>query len=158
YKFSGVSAGEHEVSLSLAQFGEPVRMTTRSQVPVDMIRSRIAVADFGVINFARLMGSVFNDLRFEGQRQPDSKGISEVHLILDDGKHQRTIVTEGNGEYEIDNVAPGDYNIAVDGGSVPANYAVTNDVFHVYVSPVSTVTQDVPVRALRSISGRVLLK
>src|SRR5262249_47043290 len=66
YRFSNIEAGEHEVFLDLTQFREPVRMTTRSRVSVDLIRERTAMANFGVVNFARLMGNVYNDLRFEG--------------------------------------------------------------------------------------------
>jgi hypothetical protein len=46
----------------------------------------------------------------------------------------------------------------VDTTSVPANYAVSRDAFLIHVAPISTVTQDVPVRALRSISGKVFLR
>lgn len=158
YKFSGVSPGEHQVSLSLIQFHDPIRMTTRNEASVDVIRQRIAVVDFGVVNFARLMGNVFSDLRFEGKRQPDSKGISGVRMTLDDGRQQRTIVSTGAGDFELSDVPPGDYKLTVDPESLPANYEVSSEPFKVHVSPVSTVVVDVPARALRSIAGRVYLK
>ncbi|HEY6305927.1 MAG TPA: SdrD B-like domain-containing protein [Candidatus Angelobacter sp.] len=158
YKFSGVTGGEHQVLLSLTQFREPVRMTTRNEVNVDLIRQRIAIADFGVVNFARLMGNVFNDLRFEGKRQPDSKGMQGVRMVLDDGRQKRTVTTQGVGDYEVDDLPPGDYTLTIDPASLPANYTLPADSFKLHVSPVSNVLQDVPVRALRSIAGRVFLK
>ncbi len=157
YKFSGVSAGVHTVSLDLNQFGEPIRMTTKANMEVDLIRSHVAVVNFGVVDFARLLGTVFNDLRFEGKRQPDSKDMPEIRLILDDGKTKRTIVSEG-GQYAVDDLPPGDYTLQVDVSTVPPNYIVPKDSFQVHVSPISSVVQDVPVRALRSIAGRVFLK
>jgi len=157
FKFHGVTIGQHRVSLGLAQFRSPVRMTTPSEADVDLIRARTAIVNFGVVDFARLMGNVFNDLRFEGTHQPDSKGMPEVRLVLDDGKQKRSIVSDG-GEYEVVDLAPGNYTLTVDLSTVPANYVVPKDSFQVHVGPVSTVVQDVPLRALRSIGGRVFLK
>jgi hypothetical protein len=157
YKFSGVSSGTHEVTLDVTQFGQPVRMTTKANIGVDLVRSNLAVVNFGVVDFARLLGSVFNDLRFEGKRQPDSKDMPEVRLILDDGKTKRTLASEG-GEFEVEDLSPGDYTVQVDPDSVPPNYTVPQDSFPVHISPVSSVRLDIPVQALRSISGRVYLQ
>lgn len=158
YKFTDVSQGEHSVSLPLTQFAGPVRMTTKNQASVDLIRQRIGVVDFGVVDFARVTGSVFNDVRFEGTPQPDSKGLAGVHLMLDDGVRSRTIVAQDNGDFEIDDVAPGDYMIRVDAGTLPANYSVAQDSFTLHVTPVSTTVRNIPARALRSIAGRVFVK
>lgn len=158
YKFPDVPAGEHQVFLNLTQFREPVRMSTRNEANVDLIRERIAIADFGVVNFARLMGNVFNDLCFEGKRQPDAKGLPGVRMVLDDGRQKRTITTQGVGDYEVDDLPPGDYKLTVEADSLPANYVLPSDSFELHVSPVSNVLMDVPVHALRSIAGRVFLK
>jgi hypothetical protein len=158
YKFPSVSADQHEVSIALTQFRNPVRMTTRSEADVDLIQQRIAIANFGILDFARLMGSVYNDLRFENHRQPDSRGMQDTQLLLDNGKEVRKIQTNGSGEFEVDNIAPGDYKLSLETASMPPNYQVPRDTFAIHVTPVSTVLQDIPVRALRSISGQVLLK
>ena len=158
YKFADVSQGEHTVSLALTQFAGPVRMTTKNQASVDLIRQRISVVNFGVVDFARITGSVFNDLRFEGQKTPDAKGLSGVHLTLDDGNRQRTVIAQETGDFEIDDVAPGDYRISVDASTIPANYALPQDTFTLHVSPVSTAVENIPARAMRSIAGRVFVK
>ena len=158
FKFNDVSQGEHTVSVSLTQFAGPVRMTTKNQAGVDLIRQRIAIVNFGVVDFARVTGTVFNDLRFNGKRQPDAKGLANVHLLLDDGKRQRTIVAQDNGDFEADDIPPGDYMMSVDLDSLPANYTLTENSFTLHVSPVSTVVQEIPARAMRSISGRVFVK
>jgi hypothetical protein len=157
YKFDGVSPGQHHVILNLGQFSNPVRMTTPSVAEADLIRNRVAVVNFGVVDFARLMGSVFNDLRFEGRRQADSKGMPMVRLVLDDGKQKRTIESQ-DGDFEVVDLPPGNYTLSVDPSTVPANYVLPKDSFPVHVSPISTTVQDVPLRALRSIAGRVFLK
>lgn len=158
YKFSGVSADQHQVSIDLAQFHLPIRMTTRNEFEADLIQQRVAIANFGVLDFARVMGNVFNDLRFEGHRQSDSRGMQDIQLLLDDGKQVRRAISSASGDFEIDNVPPGDYRMTFDASTMPANYVTPTDTFSVHVTPVATVVQDVPMRALRSISGRVLLR
>lgn len=159
YKFSGVSADDHQVMIALTQFREPVRMTTPSQINADVLREHVAVVNFGVVNFARVVGNVFNDLRFQGRHQPDSVGLREVRLVLEDSRSQQkfAVTTESSGDFALTDVPPGDYTLTVDAASLPANYSLPGDSFLLHVAPVSTVVQDVPVRALRSIAGRVLL-
>jgi hypothetical protein len=158
YRFTDVSQGEHTVTFALTQFAEPVRMTTKNQAMVDLIRQRIGVVDFGVVDFARVTGSVFNDLRFEGTRAVDAKGLAGVHLMLDDGKRRRTIIAQDTGDFEVDDVAPGDYMISVDASTLPANYTLPQDTFTLHVTPVSTTVQNIPARAMRSIAGRVFVR
>jgi hypothetical protein len=158
YKFNSVSADQHHVSVDLTQFRMPVRMTTRNDASADLIQQHIVVANFGILDFARVIGSVFNDLRFDYHRQPDSKGLQSITLLLDDGKTVRKIETRGSGEYELDDVSPGDYKLSLDADSLPPNYTAPSDAIAVHVAPVSTIVQEFPVRALRSISGRVLLR
>src|SRR5258708_17200908 len=158
YKFSDVTQGEHSVTLSLTQFAGPVRMTTKNLATVDLIRQRIGVVNFGVVDFSRITGSVFNDLRFEGKRQPDAKGLAGVHLTLDDGKRRRTIIAQDTGDFEMDDVSPGDYMISVDRTTMPAHYTLTQEHFTLPVPPISTLVQNIPARAMRSIAGRVFVK
>ncbi|HEY6249008.1 MAG TPA: SdrD B-like domain-containing protein, partial [Candidatus Angelobacter sp.] len=159
YRFTGVGGGEHHVTLNLTQFPGPVRMTTHNEVELDMIREKTAIVDFGVVDFARLMGNIFNDLRFEGKKQPDSRGLGNVHLILDDGRHiTRTIIADPSGGFETHDILPGDYKLSIDASTLPANYVLPKNSFVVRIPPVTTVVQDIPARALRSISGRVFLK
>ena len=158
YKFPSVSADQHEVSIALTQFRNPVRMTTRSEADIDLIQQRIAVINFGILDFARVMGNVYNDLRFDNARRPDSKGMQDVGLLLDNGKEVRKIQTAGSGDFELDDVQPGNYKLSLDPASLPPDYVAPIESVAVHVSPVSTVVQDIPVRALRSISGTVLLK
>ena len=158
YKFSSVSADQHQLSIALTQFRNPVRMTTRSEADVDLIQQRIAVTNFGILDFARVMGNVYNDLRFDNARQPDSKGMQDIELLLDNGKEVRKIQTTGSGDFELDDVPPGDYKLSLDPASIPPNYVTPIESAAVHVSPVSTVVKDIPLRALRSISGTVMLK
>jgi len=158
YRFTGLSADEHQVSLDLTQFRQPVRMTTKGEATADLIQQHLIVENFGILDFARVMGNIFNDLRFENSRQPDSKGMQGIGLLLEGGKEPQTIQTVASGDFEFDNVPPGDYKLSLDPSSLPPNYIAPVDSVSVHVSPVSTVVKEIPMRALRSISGRVLLR
>jgi hypothetical protein len=79
-------------------------------------------------------------------------------LVLDDGKRRRAIVAQDTGDYEADDVPPGDYRITVDASTLPANYSLAEDSFTLHVAPISTVVLNVPARAMRSIAGRVFVK
>ncbi|MGH9523685.1 MAG: SdrD B-like domain-containing protein, partial [Terriglobales bacterium] len=158
YRFSDVGGGVHRVSLALAQFPNPVRMTTTGEFEIDMDAPGMHSADFGIINFARLMGTVFNDLRFQGVVQPDSIGVGNVHLFLrKGGQTVMTVVIPPSGHFEEDNIAPGDYDLVVDENSIPANYSTNISAIPVHIAPVSTVVANLPLRAMRSISGHVFL-
>ncbi len=159
YKFTNVSADEHRISIALEQFTTPVRMTTSSEFTVNLAATRVAGADFGVVNFARLMGSVYNDLRFECKRQFDSKPIGDVHLLLSkNGELVKTIAVPGSGEFEMTDITPGDYDVAVDTSTVPPDYTVPVEHTAVHIEPVSSVAIDIPLRAMRSIAGHVYLR
>jgi len=158
YRFNGVSPGIHTVSIGLDQFDAPVRMTTPSQEEVDLIREKQSSVDFGIINFARVMGNIYNDLRFHNVREPDAKGMPEIKMTLESTTWKRALLSDGTGDYELDDVPPGQYKLTVDASSLPANYTLLDRSFDVTVAPVSTVVQDIPVRAMRSISGTVYLQ
>ena len=158
YRFTHVSADVHQISLAMSDLKAPIRMTTPHQQEADTIRTGTAEINFGVVNFAKVMGLVFNDAKFTGQSGLTSKGMQKVRMTLKSASGERTIVSEGSGEYESTDVVPGDYELVVDQASLPANYWMPENSIPVHVNPVSTSVIDVPIRALRSIGGRVLLR
>lgn len=158
YRFGHVSGDVHQVRIAVSDIKGPIRMTTPSQLEANTVRTGSAEVNFGVVNFAKIMGLVFNDAKFAGQPDITSKGLKKVRMTLKNAAGERTIVSEGSGEYESTDIAPGDYELSVDQASLPANYWVPKNSIAVHVDPVSTSVIDVPVRALRSIGGRVLLR
>jgi hypothetical protein len=158
FSFSGLKPDVYTVTLPLNQFNEPIRVTSSTSVEVDIAQPMVAETDFGIVNFARVMGNVFNDYDLSGKREPDAPGIRQVRLTLSDGKAEQSLLTDSSGDYEIDDVRPGDYRLSIDASTIPANYQIATTSFPIRVAPTSTVVQDVPVQALRSISGRVLMK
>lgn len=158
YEFARVPSGRHTVRLPLDQFTHTVRVTTPTPVEVELADRRTVEADFGLVDFARLMGTVYNDYAMSGSRTPEAPGLRGVQMVLRGGSLHRVATADTAGEFEFDDLPPGDYTLAVDSATVPPNFVVLEDVMEVRLGPTSTVIQDVPLRALRSISGHVYLK
>jgi SdrD B-like protein len=158
FQFAGLKAGAYRVSLPLGQFRDPVRATTMTSVPVELYERRQASVDFGIVNFARVMGSIYNDYAHDGERRADSPGLQKVTVIVTgaDGAERR-VVTDGSGEYRIDDLRPGLYRLGVDSGTIPLNYMGPAGPVTFEVKPTRTVVVDVPMRALRSVVGHVYL-
>jgi hypothetical protein len=158
YRFTRVSPDTHEIRIAVSEIKGPIRMTTPSQQSADMVRISNTEVNFGVVNFARVMGLVFNDRKFTGTSDLNSRGLQKVRMVLKSDAVERTFSSEGSGEYETTDVPPGDYQLIVDQSTLPANYWVAQESIPVHVDAVSTSIIDVPVRALRSIGGRVLMR
>jgi hypothetical protein len=157
YRFTGLGQNVYRIGISLAQFKDAVRVTTPADLSLDLAESAKPEVDFGVVNFARVIGNIYNDYLMRSQRELDANGIRDARLVLD-GPVKLTTKANGTGDYDFDNVPPGDYQLSLETDSLPPNYAVAVEAIPVHVEPVSTVLKDIPVRAFRSIAGRVLLK
>ncbi|HEV2349675.1 MAG TPA: SdrD B-like domain-containing protein [Terriglobia bacterium] len=158
YEFSGLKPDAYEVSVPLAQFPDAVRATAPTNVRVEPDGDKITEVNFGIVNFARVMGNVFNDYLMNGIKQPDAGGLRGIRLELVSSAARREVLSDGTGDYELNEVAPGDYNLFVDRTTLPPNFMASGDAIHLHVAPTSTIIQDVPLQALRSIAGHVYFK
>ncbi|HYY69972.1 MAG TPA: SdrD B-like domain-containing protein [Terriglobales bacterium] len=158
YEFPRVLSGRHTLQLPLAQFNHNVRVTTPVVAEVELLEKRTAEADFGIVDFARLMGTVYNDYAMGGVRRTDAPGLRGVQLMLQGSNLHRVTAADSAGEFEFDDLPPGDYTLTVEPATVPANFIVPPDSMRVRLGPTSTVVRDIPLRALRSLSGHVYLK
>jgi hypothetical protein len=158
FEFGGLSAGEYHVLVHLEQLGAGVRVTTPIDHVVRLYERRVDTADFGIVNFSRLMGAVFNDYAQNGVRQADALGLRDTGLVIEGNGVERHLVTDGAGEFEIDDLPPGRYRLSLDTATLPPNYEPSAPFVDVEVAASSTATVSLPVRALRSIAGRVYLR
>ncbi|HEY2384953.1 MAG TPA: SdrD B-like domain-containing protein [Terriglobia bacterium] len=158
FEFPGLAPDFYQVHISTGQFEHAVRLTGPSDLKLDLFEDRLAQADFGVVNFARLTGNVYNDYLIDGQRQPDANGMHSVRLTLTGNGLTRELMTDGSGDYGLYDIVPGDYELTLDRSTLPANFLASDEPIHIHVDPVTSVVQDIPVRALRSIAGHIYLK
>lgn len=156
FRFKGVSPGRHHLSLDLAQFPGRVRVTTPSEIDIEVIDRNVQV-NFGIVNFARVIGTVFNDYHNDASRQSDAPGLPHIRVRLSSGAYATEVTSDSSGDYEAADLPPGDYAVTIVSQDLPANYVVSGQAQQVHVEPIATAVADLPVRALRSISGRVLL-
>lgn len=158
FRFRNVHPGAHRVSLSTQQFQRPVRFTSVSDIPVE-VGNNNASLEFSVVNFARVMGNVFNDYALDHLRQPDAPGLPRVRLTLSSSAgFSRTVLSDGSGDFEMMQVPPGEYRLTVDAATIPLDYILGETPAILHVEPVSTVVHDVALRALRSMGGHIYYK
>jgi hypothetical protein len=155
FEFFGMNPGNHNVRLQLSSLRENARLTGPAQTQADLFAGKTSEVYFGVVNFSRLMGNVFNDYLLDGQRQPNASGLRKVSLKLTGNSGVRTLTTDGAGDYALNDITPGEYELSVDPATLPENFVALREPIHLHVAPVSSVVMDVPIRALRSISGHV---
>jgi hypothetical protein len=156
FAFSGLARRPYKISVELPQFKDPVRLTTPaivSATPGDG-----AELNFGIVDFSRVTGIVFNDYLSTLQKQPDANGIKDVELTLKGDGTARKVKTDSGGEFEIDNVPAGIYELSINRATIPADHIIPTNSYKVEVGPTQTVVADIPLRALRSVSGRVFFK
>lgn len=157
FEFIRLGPEIYRVTLGLAQFHSPVRVTSPTEVSADLASRGTVEADFGIVNFSRVQGNVFNDYLMNGGRQPDAPPIAGVRLTLTGDGRIRDAITDGSGDFEFDDLNSGEYKLAVDRATIPPNFAGSKTSYELRLAPNSTMVQEVPLQALRSISGRFVL-
>ncbi|HEX7959181.1 MAG TPA: SdrD B-like domain-containing protein, partial [Terriglobales bacterium] len=156
FTFSGLARRPYKLGIELAQFKNPVRLTTSAMFTA--VPGNGNEVDFGIVDFSRVTGVAYNDYLLTAKKQPDANGIKDVELILKGNGTVWKAKTDSGGEYEIDNVPAGLYDLSINRTSLPADHVSSGTSYSVEVGPTQTVVADIPVRALRSVSGRVLFR
>jgi carboxypeptidase family protein len=151
YSFHHVPYGAHKVEARLASFSdEPFFYTTDSPATTDINHT----VDFG-INFAKgqIFGFVLNDA---------GTGIAGVTIELrSEGPRSETLtrraVTMANGKFAFPGFPAGDYTVSSLADSYPAGYSLQALApQQLTVAPGRPASLQFSVKALRSISGKVL--
>lgn len=156
FAFTGLARRPYKVSIELAQFTNPVRLTTSAILTATPGES--TELNFGIVDFSRVMGVVYNDYLLTSKKQPDANGIKDVELTLKGNGTEWKAKTDSGGEYEIDNVPAGIYDLSINRTSLPPDHVISGNSYTVEVGPTQTVVTDIPLRALHSVSGRVFFR
>ena len=157
YKFEKLPPGEYTVHFPYSQFRKTVRLSTPADRTIDLRLLRSAESDFGVIDFSRVQGSVYNDYLGTDFREPDAPGIADVRVLLTSDKGKWEQICDTSGEFEFNNVDPGKYRLSIDPATIPDNYqSGISSGGEINVASAHTVTLDIPLVAMRSIQGSVV--
>jgi hypothetical protein len=123
-----------------------------------LYQHHLTEVNFGVVNFSRLVGTVFNDYALDGVRQGDAPGLRQIAVVIAGSEGERRIVTDAAGDFELSDLAPGHYRLSIDNETLPGNYETAGMPVEVDLAPSATATVSVPVQALRSIEGHVYVR
>lgn len=142
FRFDDVSHGAHLVEARYTS-DEPTFFTTPSPAEVDTGAS----VHFGVAwSRSSLRGAVLAD---------GGAGLNGVILHVVGGDRRTTARTADDGTFVVEGLAPGDYDVAIDAGSVPAGYPVDSLVAQrVRVEQAEPGRAKFVLRPYRSIAGR----
>jgi hypothetical protein len=145
YRFANVPRGRHKIE-AIFTSKDPFFFTTPSKLEVD----EDATADFGIgFTLSGLTGTILNDA---------GEGVAGVNIAVESRGKTWTTATEGDGGFFVPSLVAGEYTVQPDENSVPEGYSTDGfgEPRQVTVGASSPGRADFTLRALRSISGRVL--
>ena len=122
YTFDNVPSGDYTVTVLAGPEGSTA--TTPTTYNVTIVNGEISEdTPFGFAPAAEdgaIDSVVFSDLDGNGEQNPGELGISGVTILLldDTGNVIATTITDSDGNYNFDNVAPGNYTVVVGPGPV----------------------------------------
>jgi hypothetical protein len=146
YWFRGVAQGTHSVEVNW-KHDKPFYFTTASRVETD-INSEV---NFG-ISFAkaRLFGRVLNDA---------NEGVLGAVVRVKNQEFSKDTATGPDGSYHFSNLPEGQFEVTLLADSFPAGFRLEEITAHQVVLRAGTpASADFQLQALRSISGRVIVR
>jgi len=145
YLFSSVSFGLHSVEL-VYHSTSPFFFTTASRVQSDID----AEVNFGVaLSSALLFGSVRSDAGI---------GLSTVTISISNGRQHLSAQTDAKGDFRIQGLSDGQYEIELDRDSVPPGYSLEGlEKQRTSVEASAPAAVIFILKAIRNISGQVTM-
>jgi hypothetical protein len=110
YLFSGVPEGQHEVSLSVTELPADFDPGDPAKTRVMVQPRHVAHADFEVLPLSSIEGAVTG---------PEGATLDGILIRLLPG--MRYTLTASEGRFAFYNVREGDFNLAIDAGTLPPN-------------------------------------
>ncbi len=134
FSFTGVEPGSYTLQISdntgeligLAGTTAPGRVRS---LAVTVVAADLTGVDFGYNGPATLGDRVWSDADGDGIQDPNEVGLAGVTVELLDGNGAviTTAVTDANGNYLFDGIAPDGYSVRVDAATLPAGFTQTGD-------------------------------
>ncbi len=140
YTISGLAAGSYTVAVDTTTLPAGVTQTGDPDVTVDHKTAvtlasgqSLTTADFGYQGTASVGNYVWNDANGDGVQDATEQPISGVTVFIDldaDGTRDANepfATTNASGGYQITGLVPGNYTVAIDVATLPADVTHTGD-------------------------------
>jgi hypothetical protein len=145
YRFAGVTYGSHSVE-AVYQSANPFFYTTASRVQSE-INEEI---NFGIgLAFGRIFGTVQSDT---------GAGLAGVDISVSQGPHRDRAQTNSKGDFRVEGLSSGDYEVKLDADSVPPGYSFAGlETERASVNPLVPGRSSFTLKAIRNVSGRITI-
>jgi Carboxypeptidase regulatory-like domain len=145
YRFAGVTYGSHSVE-AVYQSANPFFYTTASRVQSE-INEEI---NFGIgLAFGRIFGTVQSDT---------GTGLAGVEIGVSQGPHRTRAQTDSKGEFRVEGLSSGQYEVKLDADSVPPGYSFAGlETERASVNPSVPGRSSFTLNAIRNVSGRIAI-
>ncbi len=153
YLLKSVTGKKAVLTLDAAGLPEGFVPTSSTEQTLDIVQNKTQRLDFGIAPQSEIKGLVFSDLNGDGFYDAQDVGLGRIKIMLETNDIARTSEI---GVYSFTKIPAGEHTVSLDIASLPEGYLPV-------VVPKKTFTLhegmryefNIPVRAKRTISGRV---
>lgn len=153
YSLKSVTGKKAVLTLDATGLPEGFVPTNSTEQTIDIVQNKSRRVDFGFIPQSQIKGLVFSDLNGDGFYDAQDLGLGRVKITLETNAVART---SEKGVYSFAKIAAGEHTISLDIASLPEGYLpveVPKKSFTLHEG--MRYEFNIPVRAKRTISGRV---
>jgi len=145
YRFAGVTYGSHSVEV-VYHSANPFFYTTASRMQSE-INEEI---NFGIgLAFGRIFGTVQSDT---------GAGLAGVEISVSQGPHRARAQTDSKGDFQVEGLSNGDYEVKLDADSVPPGYSFAGlETERASVNPSVPGRSSFTLKAIRNVTGRITI-
>lgn len=115
FEVDNLTPGAHDVSLNLLSVRADLSLLTSSEQQVQLLADRDTALDFRLVRTGRLRGLVWLDRNEDGVRQPAEQVLADARVVAGD----RDTLTDGDGEFLLGDLPPGQHLLLVDAKTLP---------------------------------------
>lgn len=118
FRVDNIKAGEHEVYMDLLTVRADLTLLDSARQIAVMRPGRDAVVDFRLVRTGRIRGVVWLDENANGKIDEGEQRMSNVRVLTGSG---RDTLTDGDGEFILGDLPPGEHVILLDEKTLPEN-------------------------------------
>jgi len=124
FRFPPLRPGNY--TLDVSQLPLNARLASTPTISLDV--GKTTDVEIPLTPVAIIGGVLFNDANKDGVHQDDEGGFAQVRMLLTDNNgNELDTYADVRGEFSFTDVLPGQYEVSVDGSSLPDRFVFTTD-------------------------------